>query len=150
MSDSQDNATAEGLTDEEIAAESKFLEDIPRVNIGALIMPGIWGPAHGLWICILFYPLYLFADNVFYGAYSNPTTLSVILALVIFVALFSVQVVFGILSQPYAWHKAADNGKTKEKYLFQQKIWAAVMVVVGIIFIAVATYYNLVIRPGIA
>ena len=50
------------LTDEQIAQEEKFLKGLPRVNIGALVMPGIWGPAHGFWACILFYPLMIFID----------------------------------------------------------------------------------------
>ena len=37
------------LTDEQIAREEKFLEGIPRLNIGALFLPPIWGPAHGMW-----------------------------------------------------------------------------------------------------
>ena len=60
------------LTDEQIAQEEKFLEGLPRVNIGALVMPGIWGPVHGFWACILFYPLMIFVDYVVYGAYIDP------------------------------------------------------------------------------
>ena len=58
------------LTDEQIAREEKFLEGIPRLNIGALFLPPIWGPAHGMWAAILFYPIWLFADNMFYAAYA--------------------------------------------------------------------------------
>lgn len=135
------------LTDEQIAAEEAFMKGVPRVNIGALVMPGIWGPAHGLWACILFYPIWLFADNTFYAAWSQPSPLSLILAAVVFALLLALQIVFGILSQPYAWHRAAAAGKTKEKYLAQQKIWAVAMVAVGAVFIVVATYYNVVMRP---
>lgn len=135
------------LTDEQIAAEQKFMSGVPRVNIGALVMPGIWGPAHGLWACIFFYPIWLFADNTFYAAWVEPSALSLTLAAIVFVLLLGLQVVFGILSQPYAWHRAAAAGKTKEKYLSQEKVWAVAMVAVGVVFIAVATYYNLVMRP---
>ena len=45
------------LTDEQIAEEEKFLEGIPRLNVGALFAPPIWGPVHGLWVTIGFYPL---------------------------------------------------------------------------------------------
>ncbi len=90
------------LTDEQIAAENAFLEGVPRLNLGAFLMPGIWGPAHGLWICILFYPLWLFADNTFYAAFSERSLLAVVLAAIVFVMLLAVHVVFGILSQPFA------------------------------------------------
>ena len=56
------------LTDEQIAQEEKFLKGIPRVNVGALFLPPIWGPAHGIWITILWYPIWLFADTTFYAA----------------------------------------------------------------------------------
>lgn len=137
------------LSDEEIAAEQRFLEGLPRVNLGALLMPGIWGPAHGLWVCILFYPLWLFADNTFYGAFTQRTTLSVILALVVFVLLVAVQVVLGILSQPYAWHRAYNDGVSKEDYLKREKVWACCMALVCIVFVVIATYYNLAIRPTV-
>ena len=56
---------ARELTDEEIAREEKFLKGVPRVNIGALFLPPIWGPAHGMWAAILFYPIWLFAITPF-------------------------------------------------------------------------------------
>ena len=56
--------TVAELTDEQIAQEEKFLEGIPRLNIGALFLPPIWGPAHGIWITILWYPVWLFAAAV--------------------------------------------------------------------------------------
>ena len=86
------------LTDEQIAAEERFLEGIPRWNIGALFLPPIWGPAHGFWVTILFYPLWLFADNSFYAAYSQRTTLSMVLAVVVGVVLVAVTFLFARLS----------------------------------------------------
>lgn len=136
------------LTDEQIAAENAFLEGVPRLNLGAFLMPGIWGPAHGLWICILFYPLWLFADNTFYAAFSERSLLAVVLAAIVFVMLLAVHVVFGILSQPFAWHRADDFGVDKQTYLKREKIWAVAMALVSLTSIVVATYYNLVIRPG--
>ena len=137
------------LTDEQIAAENAFLEGVPRLNLGAFLMPGIWGPAHGLWICILFYPLWLFADNTFYAAFSERPLLAVVLAAIVFVMLLVVHVVFGILSQPFAWHRADGLGVDKQTYLKREKIWAVAMALVSLTFVVVATYYNLVIRPGV-
>ena len=42
---------------------SDYLEGTPWLNIGALLMPPIWGPAKGIWVTILWYPLWVFADN---------------------------------------------------------------------------------------
>ena len=134
------------LTDEQIAQEEKFLKGLPRVNIGALVMPGIWGPAHGFWACILFYPLMIFIDYVVYGAYIKPEAWTIALA-VIGVALYiAASVVFSIMSQPFAAHRAETKGVSREQYLKRERIWAVVCVIVLIIALAWATYYNLEIR----
>ena len=135
---------ARELTDEEIAREEKFLEGVPRVNIGALFLPPIWGPAHGMWAAILFYPIWLFADNTFYAAFATPSELSIV-----FVLLTAATVAFSVVSQPFAAHRAAKHGVSREKYLSRQRIWAVVSVIVGCVMIAAATYYNLAIRPGL-
>lgn len=135
------------LTDEQIAQEEKFLEGIPRLNIGALFLPPIWGPAHGIWATILWYPIWLFADNMFYAAYSEKTVLAIIVAIVVFVSLTIGTVAFSLVGQPLAAHRAASRGIDKEAYLKRERMWAIVSVILGCIMIAAATYYNLVIRP---
>ena len=95
------------LTDEQIAREEKFLEGIPRLNIGALFLPPIWGPAHGMWAAILFYPIWLFADNTFYAAFTERTPLAIGIALIVLLTLTVGTVVFAILGQPFAAHRAA-------------------------------------------
>ena len=96
------------LTDEQIAREEKFLEGIPRLNIGALFLPPIWGPAHGMWAAILFYPIWLFADNTFYAAFTERTPLAIGIALIVLLTLTVGTVVFAILGQPFAAHRAAS------------------------------------------
>ena len=64
----------EPLTDEQIAEEEKFLAGLPRVNLGALFLAPVWGPAHGMWAAFLFFVAWLFADNVIYAAMSTAST----------------------------------------------------------------------------
>lgn len=135
------------LSDEQIKQEKKFLKGIPRFNIGAFFLPPVWGPAHGIWASIIFYPLWLVADNSFYAAFDQRTPLAIALAAIIFVILVALTIAFSLIGQPIAAHRAASRGKTKEQYLKEQRIWAVVCVVVGIAALAAATYYNLVIRP---
>ena len=134
------------LTDEQIAQEEKFLKGLPRVNIGALVMPGIWGPAHGFWACILFYPLMIFIDYVVYGAYIKPEAWTIALAVIGVVIYVAASVVFSIVSQPFAAHRAEAKGVSREQYLKRERIWAVVCVIILIIALAWATYYNLEIR----
>ena len=98
------------ITEEQYAAEERLLQGVPRVNIGALFMPPIWGAAHGM----------------------------------------AGTVAFSIASQPFALHRALSRGVSKETYLKRQKIWAVASVVVGLIAIALATYYNLFMNPKLA
>lgn len=134
------------LTDKQIKQEQEFLKGIPRVNLAAFLLPPIWGPVHGFWATLLFYPLWLFVDNLLYATYVNPAPLTVILAVIVLVALAAGTAAFAIVSQPIAYHRAADRGVTKEQYLKRQRIWAVVCAVLGIAMLAFATYYNLEIR----
>lgn len=136
------------LTKEQIDCEEKFLEGIPRWNIGALFLPPIWGPAHGFWATILFYPLWLVADNLFYAAYSESTPLAIAFAVIIGVVLVAVTFLFSRLSQPFAAHRAVARGVSKETYVRHERIWAVVCVVIGLAMLGFATWYNLMIRPG--
>lgn len=137
------------LSDEQIAQEEEFLKGIPRLNIAALFLPPIWGPAHGIWATILYYPIWLLADNVIYTAWSERSVLSIVIAILVFAGLAVGTLVFAILSQPFAAHRAASKGISKEVYLKRERIWAVVSVVVGLLMIAWATYYNLAIRPSL-
>ena len=37
-------------TNTEVSVEEISLKGLPPINLGALFMPPIWGPAHGIWI----------------------------------------------------------------------------------------------------
>ena len=134
------------LTDEQIAEEEAFLEGVPRVNIGALLMPGIWGPGHGFWPCILFYPLYLVADNLFFAAYTGKEPWMIAVAVVVGVLLLGVHIAFSLVSGPISAHRADSKGVSREKYLKRERIWAVVCVILAIAALAWATYYNLNVR----
>lgn len=126
----------------------ELMKGLMPINLGALFMPPIWGPANGIWITILYYPLWLFADNLFYEAFTNPTALSVIFSIVVALVLAVVTIVFARVSQGCACERAISLGKTKEWYIKRQRVWAIAMGILAAVMIGAATYYNLVIRPG--
>lgn len=80
---------------QETPIEEISLEGLPPLNLGALFMPPIWGPAHGIWITILYYPAWLLIDNLFYGVYENPQPLTITLAVIAGLILAGVTIVFG-------------------------------------------------------
>lgn len=110
-------------------------------------MPPIWGPAHGIWITILYYPAWLFIDNLFYSVYTNPQPLTIVLAIIAGLILAGVTIVFARVSQMFALHRDLKNGKTKEQYRKRQVKWAVAMAILAAVMLVLATYYNLVIRP---
>ncbi len=138
-----------GLSDAEIAQEKKFMEGLPRLNIAALLIPPIWGPAHGFWATILFYPAWLIADNLFYATVQEPSVFAILLSVLVGIALIGATVAFALVSQPIAAHRAEDAGVSRETYLKRQRWWAVVGVVVGLLIVVLATVYNLTIRPTI-
>ncbi len=124
------------------------MQGVPRFNIGAFLLPPIWGPAHGLWITILYYPAWLFMDNMLYEVYLNPSPVMIVLALSAIVVLLAVTIAFAIFSQPYALNRAMSLGKTKEKYLSNQRKWALGCAIGALAMLGWATYYNLCMRAS--
>lgn len=134
---------------QETPIEEISLEGLPPLNLGALFMPPIWGPTHGIWITILYYPAWLLIDNLFYGVYENPQPLTITLAVIAGLILAGVTIVFARASQVYALRRDLSRGKTKEQYRKRQVIWAITMGILAAVMLGAATYYNLVIRPTI-
>ena len=94
------------ITEEQYAAEERLLQGVPRVNIGALFMPPIWGAAHGMWATIIFYPLWIVADTCFVNAIAFHTPVAIALGILVFAMLTAGTVAFSIASQPFALHRA--------------------------------------------
>lgn len=145
MSKTANDSTPE--QSKEVPIEEISLEGLLPVNLGAMLMPPIWGPAHGIWITILYYPAWLLIDNLLYGAYMNPSPLTVILAIIAALILAGVTIIFARASQVYALRRDLSRGKTKEQYKKRQVIWAVTMGMLAVVMLGAATYYNLVIRP---
>ncbi|WP_165060372.1 MULTISPECIES: viscotoxin-A3 [unclassified Adlercreutzia] len=137
------------LTEEQIAKEEKFLKGLPRLNIGALLLAPIWGPAHGFWVTILYYPAWLFVDNLLFATYLDPTPLSIVASVSAVLAILVITVVFSIISQPIAAHRAEEQGKSRETYLRQQRYWAIGCAIGAVVAIALASVYNLTIRTEV-
>lgn len=146
--DDKERAVA-GLTDEQIAEEEKFLRGLPRVNVGALLLAPVWGPAHGMWPAFLFFVAWLFVDNAIWAASVQPTAMNVVLAAIMLVGLVAATVVFAIVAQPFAAHRAEAMGVDRATYLRRQRAWAVAGAVAAVAVVAFATWYNLDMRPAI-
>ena len=118
------------------------LQKLPRFNWGAFLMPPIWGPAHGLWITILFYPLFIFLDSLIRGAAANPSVLNVAFATIASLATLAFMVFFGFKSQKPCYLRVAQRVPV-DTYLKRERMWAVADLLLALVFVGVATWYNL-------
>ena len=146
---SEEFEALQGLSEDDIQRENEFLADVPFINWGAFFMAPIWGIAHGDWPAILFYPLWIFCDNLLYSAWGNPTALNIALAAITLVVMAAVMIGYARVSSPRSAHRAAEAGDTLEQYLRREKHWAVGMALIAVAMLIAATWYNLCIRPGL-
>ena len=117
------------------------LKRLPRISLGALFMPAVWGPAHGQWLAIIFYPLWIFADTCFcnallYGGLAIP------LAVTVFLGTVAITVFFAATAGKHAYLRVAERVPI-DRYLKRERIWIVVSLVIALVFIVLATWYNL-------
>lgn len=129
-----------------LVGKDEPLPHMPRLNVGALFMPAIWGPAHGQWYMILFYPIWLLMDNLIYGAVHG--TASPALAVVAVAACAWFTVFYALHANSYAYRRVAAE-RSPEEFLASERRWSALFVAIGVAFLAFATWYNLAVRPGL-
>ena len=120
------------------------LPKLPQANLGALFMPALWGPVHGQWFMILFYPIWLMLDNLIYGAVHG--TMPVWLAVLCAVATAAFTVYYALRANAYGYMRVAAE-KTPEQYVAAERKWTVLFVLIGIAFLVFASWYNIAIRP---
>lgn len=118
------------------------LARIPKFNVGAFLCTPVWGIAHGKWIVIMLYPIWVFVDSCIRGAVYNTSPLSVTLAIIATVGTLAFSFVFARTCGPHAYLRVAHK-MTVDTYLSRQRVWAWAMLVVAIAVIALASWYNL-------
>lgn len=151
MDTQQENANAKNdEAQREAQKVEEYLEGMPPLNIGALLMPPIWGPAKGIWVTILWYPLWVFADNCIYAWWSQGTPLATVVGIITLLLLIAVTIGFARLSAPIAALRAIEKGKTKEEFQRGERRWIVIGIVLAVLFLAFATYYNLCVRVPFA
>lgn len=117
---------------------------MPKLNLGALFMPALWGPGHGQWYMILFYPLWLFLDRLIYGAVYGYSSKIVAIFCALVMAGFTV--FYALNANKFGYVKAAAT-TTPEQYMKRERVWTIIMVAIAIVFLVFATWYNVAVRP---
>lgn len=120
------------------------LSKLPRINWGALLMPAVWGPAHGQWVTIFFYPIWLLADTSLTNAVMHGG-FAIVLAAIVILGTAAATVLYARTAGRTAYLRVAHK-MTMQQYLKRERIWVAVSAVVALIFIGLATWYNMAVR----
>lgn len=129
--------------------DEESLKKVPVYNIGAFLAPFIWGPAHGSVITILYYPAWLFIDNLIYHSVQDTNTLGFVFAAIVLAIMVVVSLMYSRVAQSRALIDALKKGHDVDWYLKRQRIWIVAAVLIDIAGIVLATIYNLTIRPGL-
>lgn len=115
--------------------------ELPKISIGALLFPCLWGPAHGYWITILYYPLMIFVDSAIRAAVDEGG-LAIAISIIMVAATVVATVFFAKTAGPHAYARVADRVPI-ETYVRRERIWAVVSALLLVAALALATVYNL-------
>ena len=96
---------------------------LPRFNWGALLMPPIWGIAHGLWAGVFFLPLWAFVDSAIRGTLDRPLGWRAA-AWATLVGTVAFQFEYARKANRLAWRRASAR-LSLDAYLRQERVWAA-------------------------
>ena len=117
---------------------------LPKFNLGALFLPPIWGPAHGQLVTVLFYPLWFLADTCFVNAVFFGG-LAIVLAVVVFLGTAALTLFYARTAGRPAYLRVAEKIPLR-RYLARERVWALVCGLLAVLFLVLASWYNLAVR----
>ncbi len=127
-----------------ILDQGEPVPQLPRFNLGAFLVPFIWGPGHGQWVGALFLPIWLFMDSIIVSAISGPTALKFAAAFVV-VATVAFEAHFAKTANGMAWRRVHKK-MTVEEFVRRERAWTLAMVPLFVLFVAWAVYFDLFLR----
>ena len=116
------------------------MPELPRFNLGAFLVPFLWGPGHGQWVGAFFLPLWLFMDSIVRSAINGPGALKVAATIVV-VATLGFEAHFATRANGMAWRRVADQ-MTVDEFVRRERVWTLALVPAFIAFVAWAIYYD--------
>lgn len=133
---------AQAVSGTVILAEDEPVPELPRFNLGAFLVPPVWGPAHGLWAGAIFLPMWLFMDSVIATAIGRGSA-SAAGGVAIVALTLGAQAWFAKRANGLAWRRVSDRVPVDE-FVRRERVWAVALVPVAVLLIGWAVYYRLV------
>lgn len=137
---------AEAITGRIPLDEGEPVPQLARYNLAALLIPPIWGPAHGQWAGVVFLPIWLFADSIVASASAGPIAAAVAVIVVLATAAF--QVVFARRANGMAYRRIWES-TTIEQFARVQRRWSYFAVPMGALMLGWAVWYRLVLAAAL-
>lgn len=121
---------------------SEPLPILPRFNLGAFLMPPIWGPAHAQWVGAFFLPIWLFADSAIVAA-ARGGGVQWIGAVLVIAGTLGFEFFFARKANGVAYRRVMDRMSVAE-FARSQRTWGLAMIPLAGALIAWGLYFNLV------
>ncbi|MBQ6453273.1 MAG: hypothetical protein IJJ14_02825 [Coriobacteriales bacterium] len=132
------------MDEQELQARKAFElpQPIKPFSLAAFAMPPIWGAGHGQFIPLLFYPLWIFVDDMIMSAVKGPNALNIVGSILMVAGMIAISFAYARISPKPAYYRVKDKVSPQD-YARKEKVWDITMVALGVIMLAAATVYNL-------
>ena len=121
---------------------------LPRFNLGAFLVPFIWGPAHGQWAGAFFLPIWLFADSVVASA-SGAGVIGVAAATVVVTLTLAFEVFFAKRANGVAFRRVCQRMSVGE-FVRRERVWALASVPIAAGLITWVLWFHLVFERALS
>ncbi len=120
------------------------IPQLPGFNLGAFLVPFIWGPGHGQWVGAFFLPIWLFMDSIIRSAVDGPVALKVAAAVVV-VATVAFEAHFARTANGMAWRRVHTT-TTVEEFVRRERAWTWAMIPLFVLFVSWAVWFDVFMR----
>ena len=139
---------AEAIAGRIVLAWDEPVPTLPRFNLAALLIPPVWGPAHGMWVGAIFLPIWLFADSVIVSAARLGGVGQWIGAAIVLLATLGFEYFFARRANGVAFRRVMHK-MTAEEFARRQRTWGYVAIPAAAVLIGWAVYFDLVLGPAL-
>jgi hypothetical protein len=139
---------AERVSGRLVLIDDDQVPQLPRFNWAAFLLPFIWGPAHELWVGLIFLPIWLFMETIVSTADKAgiPPTLGTVIVVVLTLA---VQASFARRANGLAYRNEIE-WLGVEEYLRRERIWAAASVSAVALLMVWIVWFEIAVAPTLS
>lgn len=116
------------------------LPTIPRFNLGAFLMPPLWGALHGQYFALLLLLVWFFVNNMVRLSLNNEMSWAVTVGVII--ATLAFHAYYAMTVNTFAYIRVASE-RSPEEFIQDEKRFAIVCAVVAVIVVGLLAFFDL-------